>query len=133
MTVTVEWDNAEKTILRTDSYGHWTWDEYHHAVDTALAMIRAVDHEVHLVNVRHLDSTAPEGNALPHLRRVMRDLPKNHRLTIMVNPNLRSKMLMNVMKSIVPIFTRTFLMAASMDEARTLITQYERQRARSSR
>ncbi|MBK8024805.1 MAG: hypothetical protein IPK19_26150 [Chloroflexi bacterium] len=130
MPVTVEWDNSERTILRTDSHGHWTWDEYHHAVDAALVMMQSVDHDVHLVNVRHSDSVQPDGNALPHLRRVMRDLPGNHRLTIMVNTNMRSKLMVGIFRRVVPIFSRTFLMASSLEDARDLIGRYERERVR---
>lgn len=130
MPVTVEWDNPEHTILRTESHGHWTWDEYHHAVDQALVMIKGVDHPVDLINMRAIDAITPPGNALPHLRRVMRDLPDNHRLTIMVNPNMQSKLMVGIFKRLVPVFTRTFQMVPSLQEARELIAHFNREKVR---
>ncbi|MBK8024806.1 MAG: hypothetical protein IPK19_26155 [Chloroflexi bacterium] len=126
MPVIVAWDNDERTIVRTESSGHWTWEEYHTGVDQALALINSVDHPVHLINVRHPDAVAPEGYALPHLRRLMRNLPKNHRMTIMVNPNMQNKMMMGVFRRVVPIFSLTFMMARTLDEARNMIALYER-------
>jgi hypothetical protein len=50
MPLRVYWESPEKTIIRCDSTGRWTWDEYHYAVNDIVALMATVTHRVYLIN-----------------------------------------------------------------------------------
>jgi hypothetical protein len=46
MGVLCTWDNAEKTVIRYDFEGWWTWKEFHAACEQAAEMRQEVSHQV---------------------------------------------------------------------------------------
>lgn len=49
MAVEILWDNDEKTILRYQVNGRWTWDEFWSAFNQSLRMTDEVDHMVDFI------------------------------------------------------------------------------------
>jgi len=49
MAITVDWDNDEQRILRYTFTGTWTWEEFFTHLTTGRAMMRRVNHDVHIV------------------------------------------------------------------------------------
>ncbi len=59
MSITVQWDNDEKTVIRYDVSDNWTWDEFRQAVEQIHAMIDTVSHTVDAI------ANLENGNFLP--------------------------------------------------------------------
>ncbi len=77
MGVTVVWDNEEKTALRLDFEGVWTWAKYDQAVDEASAMIEDVGHAADIIHNLLGGPSLPLDKPLLHLRRMVNLLSKN--------------------------------------------------------
>jgi len=124
MPLQVSWDNDEKTIIRSESEGVWTWDEYHAALDEVAAMMRSVNHRVDLITLRHTGATMPPGSPLPYFRRSMKVLPDNHGINVFV---ARSAFAINM----IAVFTRIYsgmlggkhLIVGTIEEARAMIAR----------
>jgi hypothetical protein len=77
MPLCVFWDDPEKTILRCESEGRWTWEEYHAALEQVRDMISSVDHRVDLINGERPGAIMPSGSVLTHFQRASKILPPN--------------------------------------------------------
>src|SRR5262245_55997551 len=83
MPITVTWDNAARTIIRTERTSPWTWADFDIAIDESYALMRSVSHIVDVIDI--LDSAeVPKGLALPHILRMLRLRPRNAGITIVV-------------------------------------------------
>jgi hypothetical protein len=49
MSVRVEWDNQERTVILWSFVGRWTWGEFDETIKTMTAMAESVDHSVDLI------------------------------------------------------------------------------------
>ena len=86
MSVRAYWVNEEKTVVRYDFEGNWTWDELYPVFQEALAMERSVPHRVDVI----LDMTRAgrlPANALLHVKNISDKQPDNIGLTVIVSPN----------------------------------------------
>lgn len=123
MAMTVEWDNEDKTILRAETRGMWTWDDYHEHLSRTFDMVKKLDHTVHLINVRHPDSIQPAGNMIPHITRAFRSMPDNMGITVMVG---MSTFTVSMSKLFRKLFPQTrFVLADSVEDARLIIAEYD--------
>ncbi len=128
MTITVEWDDAEQTILRNDYSGSWTWEEYIEAGRQNNALIAAMPHRVDIIaNMR--EGTMPRGgSAIAISTRVIRSAPPNRGIIVVViNPLLKA--LVSVFKKLDNNLGSITFAADSMDEARRVVAR-ERERGR---
>lgn len=129
MPFVVVWDNEDHTVIRTETHGYWTWDEYHRALDAALDMMTSVEHTVDIINVRLPGSVTPSGNPLPHLMRASRIYPAHHRMTINVGSNTIGRSLTKVFLRLFPQFSKRLMIADSLEEARALIAELDAKQA----
>lgn len=49
MSIHVQWDNTEETILRYTFHGNWSWDEFLTYLITGREMMQRVHHPVHII------------------------------------------------------------------------------------
>lgn len=81
MSVALQWDNEEKTILRWDFTGRWTTHEFAQSFQAAAMLVRSVGHSVYSVAL--VDGVSP-----PVLNGLGREIaaawPGNLRIVIMV-------------------------------------------------
>src|SRR5688572_4416127 len=84
MPITGEWANPEHTIMLLKFEGAWVFDEVWSAYNSANDIIRALDHEVHLIADHRLETEQPEsiGALLPKFAEL--DIPPNMGLIIQV-------------------------------------------------
>lgn len=59
MSVHVQWDNEDRTIILWSFVGRWTWGEYEDALAAAVTMLDTVDHKVDYVYDVRLMSILP--------------------------------------------------------------------------
>jgi hypothetical protein len=81
MSITIQWDNQEKTVLRWDFEGTWTDDQWRQAWQTAMTLIRSVRHQVYGLGV--LGSQASD-RAVPLSLRAIKSWPQNLRTLVFV-------------------------------------------------
>lgn len=124
MAITVQWEDAAQSIIRSESSGKWTWEEYHEAVEKVVMLANSVDHRVDLI-INTLDgATAPSGSSMPHYQRAQRIMPDNVRMNVIANTNTFGRVIINT-------FTRLnngkgtlkVMAAGTLEEARALIAR----------
>lgn len=61
MSVHVQWDNEEQTIILWSFVGRWTWGEYEDALNAASALLDQVEHTVdYIYDVRRMNILPPD-------------------------------------------------------------------------
>jgi hypothetical protein len=121
MTVSVEWDNEEKTIVRFTYTGKWTWDEFYIHVKQANELMDTVAYRcvsiVDMSKSKHL----PPGAAV-HIRNIIRQSMShnNSGITVFINADTIVKMFIEALRQNYPDIKdfSNFLYAKSMEEAR---------------
>jgi hypothetical protein len=122
MTIHVLWDDEAKTIIRSESEGNWTWEEYHESLSQIVQMVQSVNHRVDLIHRRLPGSVRPPSSGMAHYQRAMRILPENTGLNVVINTN-------TIARSVANIFTRLYgrrtrgaiVLVGSLEEAYKLI------------
>ncbi len=121
MTVTMTWDDADKTIMVCNSQGQWTWEEYHETLTEIVEAFKESNHRVDLIITREKQATMPAGSPMPHFQRAMRIMPPNVGLVALVNTN-------GFARALVSMFSKLF---ASKDNAALIIVgSHEEARAK---
>ena len=122
----VEWDNPEKTIIRVTYPEKWTWNDFFESMVEETALMRTVQHTVHLLVDLRQSKSIPVGGALTHSRNALNDLPDNWGILAVVSTNVLIQRLATVFRTAFTnrIGAKTFVVA-SMDEAYRLIAQKE--------
>lgn len=124
MTMHVYWDNEYKTILRCESEGRWTWEEYHQALNQVVDMIESVPHRVDLMNVPRRGAVTPSGSAMPHFQRALRILPSNTGLNVIVNTNAFGRAIISMFSKLYGRHTGGNIAAVgTLEEAYALIAR----------
>ncbi len=123
MSVEVEWDNPERTILRYTVIGHWTWEEFYAARDHARVLADEVAQTKidAIIDIR-IGSMFPR-NSLTHFRDMPEDAhPKLENGTVVVVENsLFVRTLMDIMRRANRTAMENFHRARSLDEARAIL------------
>lgn len=95
MAISVNWEDGDRSIIRSESGGHWTWDEYHAAVEQVVALANSVNYRVDLIINALPGAVAPLGSSMPHYQRAQRIMPGNVRLNIIINTNTFGRIIIN--------------------------------------
>ena len=114
------WDNADKTVVRAELSGDWTWDERAQSVREAVDMMRSVSHQVDLIAIHH-NNRIPSG-AMLQGRRLLNAMPDNWGFMVIVSGGFIRSMIM-LLKQVSGSQGERILVAASLEEARILLTQ----------
>jgi hypothetical protein len=117
MSVTANWDNEAKTVVRYDFKDKWTWAEFRTAATEAFAMTRSVPHRVDSISYFHHGATVPS-DALFHFSRAMRDAPSNRGTTVIVGGSFFINNLVSTFSKIYKPLGQRLLIASTLDEAR---------------
>lgn len=123
MPLHVYWDDREQSILRCDSEGKWTWDEYHNSLNQVCDMARDIGHRVDLINVELPGASMPAGSPLPHFNRASKVLPDNVGLNIVVVRSAVVRAMASMMGKMPGNQMHTIKMVATIDEAMSAIAQ----------
>lgn len=93
----LDWDNAEKTILRLTLYDGWTWDDVFELNPVALKLVRDADHTVYvLIDFTHTRDL-PSG-ATMHLAAILSGYPPNLGLVVAVTQHTLVNRMINVVR-----------------------------------
>src|SRR6185369_4744326 len=124
MPVTNIWDNDEKTIIRMEVSGRWTWDEMYAASTAGYAMLDSVNHVVYPI-IDFSGSLGMPNNAITHARNMMGKQHPRTGMSVFVGANTLFVSLWRVFVRLYALMSREqdFTFANSLDEARGLIAQ----------
>jgi hypothetical protein len=123
MGISICWDNDEKTRLRIDLEGEWTWDDYQVAADEFITMITSVTHPVDFISFLHPDSSVPQGPVLRHYRNLLKRLPKNFGMAVLVGGTVIERSLATMAYKIYQDLNGRIFFAASLAEARQMLVE----------
>ena len=121
MPILINWDDEEKSILRHDFEGEWTWGEYFELMRNRNAYMSSVDHQVDVIaNMK--PGIMPTGFALSSAKTSLRSVPPNRGIfVIVVNPVVDT--LLEVFKQFDREMAEILYAANSVEEAREIIRQ----------
>jgi hypothetical protein len=122
MPVTNVWDNNEKTIIRMEVSGRWTWDEMYQASSAGYGMLDSVSHTVYPI-IDFSQSLGMPPNAITHARNMMGRQHPRTGMTVFVGANTLFVNLWRIFIRLYALFSREqdFTFAKSLDEARQLL------------
>jgi hypothetical protein len=130
MPVTVQWHDAEHTILRYEFSGRWTWDEVFRAYQRAGVLCASVQHTVYGILLATDDEAtrAYPTKGLTTMHRMSQHIPANAGLAVIVfadNAPMRALMqtLHHTMTRISPGYALRVKLAASLEQAESQIAR----------
>jgi hypothetical protein len=100
MPMHVYWSDPEQTIIRCDSEGSWTWEDYHAAVDEIVLMMKSVPHRVDMINFVKENSSRPKGSSQPHFQRALKMFPSNLAMHVLVTKNALARAMVALWRSV---------------------------------
>jgi hypothetical protein len=127
MGINVVWYDAEKTIIVWKFEGDWDWRDYHAAINTAVVMIKSVDHIVDSVmDLQHNRSLPP--NALMQGKRWFVIAPPNFGLTVVAGGSGLIRGIATTIASLYKRFSDRILMTATVEDAIKIILEKKQRR-----
>lgn len=122
MPVSMDWDNAERTVIRVTFEGQWETDDIYRMINKGVAMIDSVDHIVDSIfDFTH--STSSPTSALSTLGRMENTHSDKERLVIIVGANAYIKALCNIARKIAPKTFAYLIFADTLNDAYTAINK----------
>ncbi len=122
MSIQVYWEDDEKTILRYDFEGDWTWDELYTVFNQGVDMASAVDHRVDAIaDMRH--SGRIPGHAISHLRTIADRQTQNVNLRIIVTTNTFILTIYRTGAKVYRQIPRYFQVVGTIEEAHKIIAE----------
>ncbi|MBI5666843.1 MAG: hypothetical protein HZC41_02455 [Chloroflexi bacterium] len=124
MSVTIEWDNDNHTIVRMEMVGSWTWDEAYAGAERGYTMLESVGYEVGVIMDFSRSAGLPPG-ALANARRMIQRRHPRTGLTVFVGANTLFISLWNVFAKVYTLFAQkqNSVFAPTVEEARRMLAQ----------
>lgn len=125
MGYSVEWANAEKTIVLQTYSGYVKTDEYYQAVDESALLLSSVEHPVDLIMDGREAKTENGKGFLMAVSYANKKVPKNQRLVLMVGAGLLIRTMGKITRSIAPRATENIYFVNTVEEAYKLIEEHQ--------
>lgn len=123
MPITVQWDDAEETIIRYDILGQWSWNEYYPVMQNGTAMINAKAYRVDAI-ADFSRSIGLPGGAMTKTREALNNVPDHCAYTVFAGGNMIINTVTRTFTRIYPREGARILIASDLDDARHLIARY---------
>lgn len=126
MSISILWDNEEKSIVRFVYTGRWTWEDFYVQIDAANAMMDTVDSPcVSIIDMR-ASNYLPKGAAV-HIRNVIRRSMShnNSGISVFLQADVIVQVMIEVLRKSYPDILKNteWIYAKTLDEARKLAQQ----------
>jgi hypothetical protein len=128
MSITVQWDNNDKTVIRYDFTGYWTWTEFRQRAQEAFAMTRSVEYRVDTIS-NFLPGTHIPRDAFIHFQRIMTEAPKNRGVNVIVGASPFIRTLVTIFSRFYAQLGKRLILSDSLEAARHIL---DKQRGQSS-
>ena len=122
MAVTVEWFNAEQTIIRYEFVGRWSWEELHDAIEQVQTMIGGVGHRVDIVIDLTQNRGIPSG-ALAQMRGGTMRANDNWGMGVFIGTGTFIKALLHTFTRVYPKMGERYATADTLEDAHRLILE----------
>lgn len=129
MPVTVEWDNDDKTVVRMEMTGRWSWEEAFAGSERGYNLLESVPYEVGVI-IDFSRSAGLPPNAITHAKGMIQRRHSRTGLTVFVGANAVFMSLWGIFSRVYALFAQkqNSVFASTIDEARAILAQrYSRQ------
>ncbi len=127
MSITVQWDNPQKTVLNYTFSRGWTWEEYQAAIHEAVEMVDDLNYTVNMIIDLSNSSLLPS-NLLFNVRNSMQRSPKPYDLAVIVTTNRFVESIIDVLKTVYPQLGAKHPCVKNLEEARKMLAEYDSKR-----
>ncbi len=121
MSINVQWDNEEHTLVRWDFIGTWDWNDFLAAQKASNELISSVPHRVDIIGDVSGSHQIPPG-AIARFRTYRRDDPPNAGRVVLVGASAYIRTMVEIFRGIFPNTGGNFTFADSLEEARSALT-----------
>ena len=136
MSVSLKWDNHNKTVLRLFFWDEWSVKQYGELFEDALDMIASVSHDVDVLIDFRTGDFLPKFDTVPIFRRMMDSLPDNAGVLVYVSESQAQRALFNVhlkfYESLRKRQSRRLFFVDDLPEAYELIEEHRIERAKAN-
>jgi len=122
MTIEVQWENEEHTVVLLQFKGAMTWREYDEGVDKTYALMRTVDHKVDVISYMHPTVKLPKGDAISHIKRAFTVRPPNMRKGLLIGNDLFGEAVVRALIKVKGI-QETYIAVDNMEAAHATIAK----------
>jgi hypothetical protein len=131
MPVSIQWDNAEKTVIMQQYEGDVTVEEYLHAIHHTAQMLLSVPQQqiVHLIYDRTRVTSTPQPMSRV-FQVASKALPPNLGMKVLVGATLTTTINLQLCKVIAPNLARQVVFAETVQQARAMIDAHTGTQAR---
>ena len=117
MSIEVQWDNTEKTILRQKFEGKWTGQDYFASLDDMSNLLKEVYHRVHLIGDMTHSVGIPALNLLSASGRVVKMVENQFSTVTIVKAHNYFQTLVNVVRRMSPALAERVYFVNTLEEA----------------
>ncbi len=118
MSINVQWDNLDRTVVMIDFHRPWTWKEFDSAIEQMLNLFNSVNHRVDvLFDIR--DGGFPPPDAIKHFRKAAEIQHPNGGLLVYIAP----RVLVQFINSILKIMTVAFAGSGTFESPKFIFTK----------
>jgi len=128
MSITVEWDNPERTIILCTYRDTWTWEEFFGAAQEASDLQDTVQHTVDMVLDMRDSASTPSG-VTGKFKEIARISHPNTGIRVLVTDADVMKLLFQVFATVYRPAARKYQVVDSLEKAYALIANLQQQRA----
>lgn len=132
MPVQVRWYDEEKRILYYDFQGIWTWDEYFMALAEGRPLMRAVDHQVCILNDMRKATHIPSG-FMARTQTVISSRPDNTGRVVFIATQTFFSNLLDTIRRVLPDFGANYFYEDSEEKALAHLRQWMRENTPTAR
>ena len=125
MPVDMEWGNAAKTVIIATIDWPFDWDELTTAWKTGVGMMSNMPHTVHMIAVAKT-SRFPVGNILSNLTHMIKTVPDNLGLAILVTENRFQETINQIFFKLTPGMRQKGRVVNNLDKALALVAEEEK-------
>jgi hypothetical protein len=120
--IQVVWDNIDKTVIRFEFEGSWTWDDLYQASDEATAMLDTVPHMVDFVlDVRNANQIPRD--FMNHAGNIANGQNPKRGLLVVVGANRLLRTLGGTLRRLFPQATKDVKIVGTLEEAYEVISK----------
>lgn len=123
MSIIVQWDNPEKTIIRQKFEGRWTSTEYQVSLDELSNLLKDVNYRVHLIGDMTHSVGIPVMNLLAVSGRVVRMVERQLATITVVKTHKYFQALVNMVRQMSPTLAESVYFVNTLDEAYTILAK----------
>ena len=123
MTITAQWDNPEKTIVRQKFQGKWTGAEYSASIDEITNILKGIDYDVHWIGDMTDSVGIPVLNLLSVSGRVVKLIDRPVATITVVHAHNYFQSLVNVVRRMSPALAERVYFVKTLDEAYSRLTK----------